>query len=106
MAMTLLCGLPDQYGGLISALDAFCDDKTKFTFEFVLSRSQQEEQRHSDRYNKSVERAETAALVARKSKPKGGCVFCGNHNDSTKCWRKYPHLALKGTHIRHATEHY
>ncbi len=46
MAMTFLSGLPDRFGTIVSALDALSDDKKKFTFQFVVSRCQQEEQRH------------------------------------------------------------
>ena len=94
MAMAFLCGLPDKFDGLISALDALADDKEKFGFKFVVSRCQQEEQRHSNRLQETLERAETAALVAsRPRKPTGNCVHCGRHDNSEKCWKKFPHLA-------------
>ena len=96
MAMTFLSGLPERFGVLISALDAMSDDKEKFTFDFVVSRCQQEEQRQLDRDKQSIEKSEAAALLAQKGKSRGDCVYCGKHNDSTKCWKKHPHLAPEG----------
>ena len=96
MAMTLLSGLPDRFDSLISALDAVSEDSNKFTFQFVISRCQQEEQRHIHRDQESIMKTETAALLATKGRPKGNCIHCGKHNDSSKCWRKYPHLAPEG----------
>lgn len=91
MAMTLLNGLPERFDGLISALDALGDDEKLFTFEFVKSRCQQEEQRHIQRDKDNLQRSETAALLARNRR-KGMCKHCGKHADSNKCFIKYPHL--------------
>lgn len=96
MAMTLLSGLTSRYDGLISALDAISDDQEKFTYQFVVSRCQQEEQRHLQRDMEVMSKSETAALIARKTKPRGDCVHCGKHNNSNKCWKKFPHLAPEG----------
>ena len=54
MAMALLNGLPDRFDGLIAALDALGDDYKLFTFDYVLSRSQQEEQRHVQRDSQAL----------------------------------------------------
>ncbi len=96
MAMTFLSGLPNRFDVLISALDAMSVDEQKFTFDFVVGRCQQEEQRHVDRDQKSIAKSEAAALLARKGKSKGDCIHCGKHNDSSKCWKKFPHLAPEG----------
>lgn len=93
MAMTLLCGLPDRFDSIITTLDALGDDADKFSFDFVNSRCHQGEQRQLQREHDSLQRAETAALIASKGKPKGTCIHCGRHNNSDKCWKKYPHLA-------------
>ena len=95
MAMALLCGLPERFDSLISALDTTVTDEKIFTFSFVLGRVEQEEQRHSDRVHESIIKAETAALVASQTKP-GMCIHCGKHPDSSKCYLKYPHLAPEG----------
>ena len=88
--------LPDSFDGIISALDAICDDKTKFTFQFVVSRCKQEEHRHNQRDLRSLAESEAAALLASRGKSKGDCVHCGKHNNSNKCWRKFPHVAPDG----------
>lgn len=85
MAMTFLSGLPERFDVPISALDAMSDDQQKFTFEFAVSRCQQEEQRHSDRDQQSFKKAEATALLTRKVRGKGDCVYCGNHKDSSQC---------------------
>lgn len=92
MAMALLCGLPDRFDGLISALDALGDNEENFTFAFVLSRVEQEERRHSDRDREACVKAESAALVASPRK-KEMCIHCGKHTDSARCYIKFPHLA-------------
>ena len=94
MAMALLNGLPDRFDSLISALDALADDQELFTFEFVKSRCQQEEQRHIKRDEDTHKKSESAALLATRSKEK--CEHCGKHYDSNKCYKKYPHLAPPG----------
>lgn len=55
MAMALLNDLPESFEGLISALDFLGNDYKIFTFEFVKSRCEQENQRHSqyDKYSQS-----------------------------------------------------
>ena len=73
MAMTFLCGLPDRFDSLISALDALAiddDDKSfkNFTFEFVVSRCTQEESRHAEREKDAVVKSEAAALIASRKK--------------------------------------
>ena len=93
MAMGLLNGLPDRFDGLISALDALGDDTKVFTFDFVLSRCEQEEQRHTQRDQDALQKAETAALLASLNKKKELCTHCGKHPDSSKCFFKYPYLA-------------
>ena len=90
MAMAMLNGLPDRFDGLISALDAIGDDDKTFTFEYVVSRCQQEEQRHAQRVLEAQQKSETAALLANTSKPP--CVHCGGNHRSNRCWTKFPHL--------------
>ena len=90
MAMTLLSGLLDRYDGLISTLDAMSDNTEKFTFQFVVSRCQQEEQRHDEREKQAQMKSEAAALISSETRPKGSCFHCGKHDNSDKCWRKYP----------------
>ena len=96
MAMTFLSGLPDRFDVLISALDAISDDKDKFTFDFVVSRCQLEEQRHTDRDQQSMEKSEAAALISKRSRGRGNCIHYGKHDDSSKCWKKFPYLAPEG----------
>ena len=94
MAMGFLCGLPETFDSLISALDALIDDNKNFTFQFVVSRCQQEEQRQQQRLEESLIKSETSALVATKhKKARSKCKHCGKQHDSNKCWQKYPHLA-------------
>ncbi len=100
MAMTLLCGLPSQYDMLISALDAVSDDSQRFTFQFVVSRAQQEELRHTTRELQSVKQIDSTALLVSRNKNKGDCIHCGRHNNSNKCWRMYPELAPEGHPLR------
>ena len=52
IAMTILNGLPEQYSGLLVALDALGSNQT-FTVDFVKSRLLQEEQRIRDRHRSS-----------------------------------------------------
>ena len=94
MAMALLCGLPDRFDSLVSALDTHVDNESTFTFQFVLSRCVQEEQRQSERDRTTLAKSETAALLASQKK-KPMCEHCGKHPDSAKCFWKYPHLAPK-----------
>ena len=90
MAMAMLNGLPERFDGLISALDAIGDDNEVFTFEYVISRCQQEEQRHIQRISAAQKKSETAALLATSSKPP--CIHCGGSHRSNRCWKKFPHL--------------
>ena len=90
MAMAMLNGLPERFDGLISALDAIGDDNEVFTFEYVVSRCQQEEQRHIQRISAALKKSETAALLANSSKPP--CTHCGGSHRSNRCWKKFPHL--------------
>lgn len=102
MAMALLHGPPERFDSLISALGAAHIDDDKFTFEFVQSRCVQEEQRHAQRAQNALKSSESAALfVNQPSKTKRNisvdtCVHCGKHRDSSKCYKKFPHLAPPG----------
>eukprot|EP00171_Calliarthron_tuberculosum_P023309 IDg23309t1 len=101
MAMALLNGLPEKFDSLISALDAIGSDDQLFTFEFVSSRCEQEEQRQSQRHVQAITKSETAALIADKAKPEEEmCVHCHKHRNSNRCYRKYPHLAPKNRPYR------
>ena len=106
MAMALLNGLPDRYDPLISALDAANIDDDHLTFEFVQSRCLQEEQRHVQRDRDALKSSEAAALVINQSKSQRHnqtlemCVHCGKHRDSSRCFKKYPHLAPVGHRAR------
>ena len=108
MAMTFLSGLPERFDSLISALDALAvddhDDENKnFTFEFVVSRCEQEERRHGEREKSELEKSETAALIASRkfhTKPTGDCIHCGLHNNSNICYKKFPHLAPPDHRLR------
>lgn len=64
MAMAFLNGLSDRFDGLISALDTLGHGDELFTFEFVKSRCQQEEQHHIQREKDVHVKSETAALIA------------------------------------------
>lgn len=99
MAMTLLCGLPDPYDHLISALDAMGTDEKILKFDHIKSRVMQEEQRISMRISAANSKSEVGALisncancnVANTSRPK--CTHCGKLGHSVdKCWKKHPHL--------------
>ena len=92
MAMVLLRGLPNRFNGIISTLDAIADDEKTFTFEFVLSRVEQEERRQATRDEEALVQAETAALVASQKK-NGLCKRCKKHPASKKCFWEYLHLA-------------
>jgi len=102
MAMTLLCGLPDPYDPLISALDAIGTEETVLEFDHVKSRIMQEEQRIKMRTSSVASKSETGALVtnchncgqchvASNSRPK--CNHCGKPGHTVdKCWKKHPHM--------------
>jgi hypothetical protein len=92
MAMALLCGLPDRFDGLISALDAISDNVETFTFDFVVGRVEQEERRHADRLKDALSKAETTALLASQQKGKL-CPRCGKHPKSRKCFWEHPEIA-------------
>eukprot|EP00171_Calliarthron_tuberculosum_P007797 IDg7797t1 len=101
MAMALLNGLPENYDSLISALDALGDNDQIFTFEFLSSRCEQEEQRQSLRHTQAIAKSETAALIASKSRKEDEmCIHCNKHRNSNKCYRKYPHLAPRNRPFR------
>eukprot|EP00171_Calliarthron_tuberculosum_P009009 IDg9009t1 len=101
MAMALLNGLPEKFDSLICAIDAIGDDEKLFTFEFVLSRCEQEEQRQSQRHLQAMAKSETAALFASKPRSEDEmCVHCHKHRNSNRCYKKYPHLAPKNHHSR------
>lgn len=54
IAMALLNGLQEQFDSIINAVDAVGDDDQLFTFDFVLSRCEQEEQRQSQRHFQAI----------------------------------------------------
>lgn len=89
MAMALLCGLPKRFDSLISALDAVVHQKSSLSFAFVQSRLEQEEQRHADKDDEVAMKSEEAALGTYLKK-KERCVHCGKHQDSSKCYFKFP----------------
>ena len=78
------------------AVDEDDGKDVKFSFEFVVSRCETEERRHALREQDAVAKSEAAALLALKKKPVGNCVHCGKHDDSNRCFLKYPHLAPPG----------
>lgn len=103
MAMAFLCGLPEPYDPLISALDAIGTEEGDLEFEHVTSRVLQEEQRIGFRIAEATSKSETKALtvscqgscvncnVATNSRPK--CSHCGKLGHThEKCWKKHPHL--------------
>ena len=92
MAMALLCGLPDRFDGLVSALDAISDNEDTFTFDFVVGRVEQEERRHTERLKDALSKAETTALLASQQKGKL-CARCGKHSKSRKCFWEHPEIA-------------
>lgn len=102
MAMALLNGFSDRFDSLISALDAANIYDEKFSFEFVKSRRFQEEQRHALRNQNTLKSSESVALFNKKtSRTKRvssmvTCIHCGKHQDSNRCYKKYPHLAPRG----------
>lgn len=103
MAMALLCGLPEQFDPLISALDAIGSEENELEFDHVKSRVLQEELRIGIRIAQATSKSETNALV---SNHENNCVNCNIGNSSRpkcnhcgilghvieKCWKKYPHL--------------
>lgn len=84
-AITFLSGLPNRFDSIITALDALSDVEGKFTFDFVVSRCNQEEQPHLLRDIQSLAKSETAALLASKSGQSGKCIYFGKQHSSTKC---------------------
>ena len=94
MAMAFLNGLPDRFDPLISALDTHDSDSSTFTLDFVQSKCLQGEQRHKHRSAAALAHAEAALLASKSSTDPSQqtCVHCGKHKDSSKCYRKYPHL--------------
>ena len=111
IAMTFLGSLPDRFDTIISAIDAYAVDEdgnySKFTFDFVLSRCQEEERRQNDREKSAVVKAETTALFAfrkKRSEKRGDCVHCGRLDNSEKCFWKYPHLAPPNHPARNGME--
>lgn len=74
-------------------MDALESDDKTFTFEFVKSRCQQEEQRHNQRDKDARIKSETAALLASRESRKVICTHCGKNHESDRCYKKYPHLA-------------
>ena len=76
------------------------DDESKFSFNLVVSRCQKEECRHLERDEQALAKSETAVLLAANTKPKGDYVHCVKHNNSSVCWKKYPHLAPAGHPFR------
>ena len=94
MAMALLIGLPDRFDGLISALNALGNDEKLFTFDFLKSRCQKEEQRHKHRDNDARIKSETAALLGSREASLSKFMHCGRKHKSNKCWKKYSPFAL------------
>lgn len=103
MAMALLCGLPESYDPLISALDAIGTEEDELEFEHVKSRVLQEEQRIAMRNAEASSKSETGALlsncrsncvnchVAKTDRP--SCEHCGKLGHTVdRCWKKYPHM--------------
>lgn len=100
LAMALLNGLL-KIDNLISALDAIGDEGQIFTFEFVSSLCEQEEQRQSQRHTQAIAKSKTAALLEFKSKSEDEmCIQCNKHRNGNQCYRKYPHLAHKNQLFR------
>eukprot|EP00171_Calliarthron_tuberculosum_P021771 IDg21771t1 len=97
LAMSFLNGLPERFDSLIGALDALGDNDKMFTFSYVISRCEQEEQRHFHRNQEALRKSEAAALFApRPKKQEEMCKHCSKHRDSNRCYRKFPHLAPPG----------
>ena len=104
MAMAFLNGLPDRFDSLISALHTLETDSKSFTMKFVQSRCLQEEQRYLQRHQDALLKSEAAALFASRGNSKSKkansaqetCIHCGKHRDSSRCYKRYPHLAPPG----------
>ena len=103
IAMALLNGLPEEYNVLISALDAIDEDETKLKFEFIKSRTMQEEQAIFTRTESALEKSGSAASISTQSPRKLrnnrnlGYHIHRNHCNrpghyESKCWIEYPHL--------------
>jgi hypothetical protein len=90
MAMTVLCGLPQNYEHLIVAIDA-ATDNFNLSMDFVKSRLLQDEQRMLDR-DKAMP-SHDAALINKPNTGGGGpCNHCDKPNHTgPRCWRN-PHL--------------
>ena len=101
-AMAILHGLPDQYSGLIVALDALGDDKS-FTVDLVKSKLLQEEQRIKARLEESTSevKSEASALVNNgkrvykrnnKAYTVLKCDYCEKSGHNSKyCWERLAH---------------
>eukprot|EP00171_Calliarthron_tuberculosum_P009826 IDg9826t1 len=77
LAMSFLNGLPERFDSLISALDALGDNDKIFSFNYVISRCEQEEQRHSQRHQVAFRKSEAAALsYLRPRKEEEMCRHC------------------------------
>ena len=80
-SMALLNGLPEAYDSLISALDAIHGEDDTLELDTVKSRVLQEQQRVDHRASQAVAKAESAALLAKRSKKSANrprCAHCGN----------------------------
>lgn len=93
MAMAVLNGLPEQFEGLIVALDALGNEEKTFTLDFVNSRLLQEEQR-ADMKDKSLATSHDSALINRTPaftghSPDLQCTNCGRKGHSAqRFWGK------------------
>lgn len=92
MAMALLCGLPDPYDPLISALDAIGTEEDALEFEHVKSRVMQEEQRILMRTSAANHKSETNALVAQSH------GFCSHWNLANNSRPRCNYLRAVGNH--------
>lgn len=83
MAMALLCGLPDRYDPIISALDAIGTEEETLESEHMKSRVMQEEHRITMNATAANIKSETNALIAQ---PHATCAICNlAKNSRPKC---------------------
>lgn len=80
MAIVLLNGSIDRLDRLFCALDAFGNKEKLFTFKFVNSRCQEEEQRHPIRHQGTQSKFENVAIFCYRNL----CVRCGKNNSSNR----------------------
>ena len=120
VAMAILNGLPEQYSGLIVALDALGDDRS-LTTELVKSKLLQEEQRIKSRRGASslssgVKSGEAALFNhGRRNDRKFGsshnravpkCEYCHkNGHTAPRCWDRLANLRSKTSAKNHHDSH-